>query len=238
MLPEPSLTVAAEAAHRVCLGVATAAPVALGPAGEPLVQEMEALAERLASAHAGKTPGAIAALAPARSLYRSFRIDPTRTRPSSEALLRRILRDRPLPRILNAVDLSNLCSLQFLLPIGLFDAAKIRGQVMVREGAPGESYPGIRKDDVHLKGRPVVADDAGPFGNPTSDSLRTCVTTGTASLWMVIFAPPSVPSITMEENVRFARAAMERHLAAPGTVVQTRGAVWSDGSLRPMEGED
>ena len=46
-------------------------------------------------------------------------------------------------------------------------------------GREGESYPGIRKDDVHVGGRIALVDARGPFGNPTSDSARTMVTTAT-----------------------------------------------------------
>jgi len=107
---------------------------------------METTAAGLLSAHAGQSPGAIPGLAAARELYRAFGIDPTHTRPSSEALLRRVLQGKGLPRILNAVDLCNLCSLRFLLPIGLYDAASVAPPVALRRGRPGETYAGIRKD--------------------------------------------------------------------------------------------
>ena len=51
------------------------------------------------------------------------------------------------------------------------------------------SNPGIRKDDVHVGGRITLADRLGPFGNPTSDSARTMVTTATTRALVVVFAP-------------------------------------------------
>jgi DNA/RNA-binding domain of Phe-tRNA-synthetase-like protein len=95
----------------------------------------------------------------------------------------------PLPRINSMVDVCNWCSLEFQLPYGLYDAAKIEGNVVLRLGREGESYPGIRKDDVHVGGRITLADDAGPFGNPTSDSARTMVTTATTRALVVVYAP-------------------------------------------------
>jgi DNA/RNA-binding domain of Phe-tRNA-synthetase-like protein len=163
--------------------------------------------------HAGAAPASIERLQPARDLYRAFRIDPTRTRPSSESLLRRVLQGKPLPRILNAVDLCNLCALKFLLSIGLYDADHVHGTVTARRGRPGEAYAGIRKEEVHLEGRPVLADEDGPFGNPTSDSLRTSVTASTRSLWLVIFAPAAYPTARLREHVETARADIVRHLA-------------------------
>ena len=95
----------------------------------------------------------------------------------------------------------------------------------LRRGAAGESYPGIRKDDVHLDGRPVLADGDGPFGNPTSDSLRTSVTEATRSLWMVIFAPCGHPAARLQQHVQRSCEAMARHLAPADRSVTTCGAV-------------
>ena len=207
----------------VRLGIVRAQPVRCAPSSAALCAEMDELAEEYRRRYAGRSPAEIAPLADARELYRAFGIDPTRTRPSSEALLRRALKGEPLPRILNAVDLCNLCALRFLLPIGLYDASKIVPPVTLRRGRSGESYRGIRKEDVHLEGRPVLEDAAGAFGNPTSDSHRTRVDAGTTSLWMVIFGPASYPAAGMQDNVRISCRAMERHLAPEGGAVSTAG---------------
>jgi DNA/RNA-binding domain of Phe-tRNA-synthetase-like protein len=197
------------------------APVGVGPSLEPLLEETRETAETLSREHADRSPAAIEGLQPARELYRSFGIDPTKTRPSSESLLRRVLKAKPLPRISNAVDLSNLLALRFLLPIGLYDVGKIDGAVSMRRGLPGESYPGIRKTDVHLEGRPVLADDRGAFGNPTSDSLRTSVDAETRGILLVIFAPGSVAAEAMAAHADTAARAMRRHLASGDRPVHT-----------------
>ena len=124
-----------------------------------------------------------------RSMYKRVGLDPTRTRPSSEALLRRVRRGDTLPRINSLVDVCNWCSLEFQLPYGLYDADRIEGDVELRLGRAGECYAGIRKDEVHVGGRITLADGRGAFGNPTSDSARTMVTTGTTRVLVVIFAP-------------------------------------------------
>ena len=62
----------------------------------------------------------------------------------------------------------------------------------LRIGRDGESYPGIRKDDVNVGGRITLADAQGPFGNTTSDSARTMVTTSTTRALLVVFAPRDV----------------------------------------------
>jgi DNA/RNA-binding domain of Phe-tRNA-synthetase-like protein len=127
-----------------------------------------------------------------RTMYKRVGIDPTKTRPSSEALLRRVRKGDTLPRINSMVDVCNWCSFEFQLPYGLYDAAQIQGDVTLRIGREGESYPGIRKDDVHVGGRIALVDASGPFGNPTSDSARTMVTTATTRALLVVFAPREV----------------------------------------------
>ena len=150
---------------------------------EPRLDTPLAAAEAAVRAH---PPEEIAAV---RSMYKKVGIDPTKRRPSSEALLRRVRKGDPLPRINSMVDVCNWCSLEFQLPYGLYDAAQIDGDVVLRLGLPGESYAGIRKDDVHVGGRITLADRIGPFGNPTSDSARTMVTTATVGALVIVFAP-------------------------------------------------
>ncbi|HEX6851094.1 MAG TPA: phenylalanine--tRNA ligase beta subunit-related protein [Candidatus Polarisedimenticolaceae bacterium] len=200
----------------VRLAVVRAGPVVVGPAARPLEEEIAGMCRTLAARHRGKAPAQIEGLDPARRLYKAFGIDPTQTRPSSEALLRRILQEKPFPRVLNAVDVGNLCSVAFLLPLGLYDLGKVRGEVVLRRGAPGETYAGIRKDAVHVGGRPTLADAEGPFGNPTSDSLRTCVTSGTTAIAMVIFAPASYPAAELRDHAVFGAERMRRHLGGAG----------------------
>ncbi len=129
-----------------------------------------------------------------RTMYKRVGIDPTKTRPSSEALLRRVRKGDELPRINSLVDVINWCSLETRVPFGLYDRARIEGEVTLRLGRDGEAYAGIRKDTVHVAGRLTLADAAGPFGNPTSDSARTMVTAATTSALGVIFVPAPVPA--------------------------------------------
>ena len=132
-----------------------------------------------------------AEVAAVRTMYKRVGLDPTKTRPSSEALLRRVRKGDPLPRINSLVDVCNWCSLEFQLPYGLYDAHAIEPPVALRFGHDSESYPGIRKDAVNVGGRLVLSDARGAFGNPTSDSARTMTTISTRSVLCVIFAPAS-----------------------------------------------
>ncbi|MFI5178737.1 MAG: B3/4 domain-containing protein [Vicinamibacterales bacterium] len=147
-------------------------------------------------------PEAADVTAAVRTMYKRVGIDPTKTRPSSEALLRRVRKGDELPRINSLVDIINWCSLESQLPFGLYDADRIEGAVTLRLGQPGEAYPGIRKDEVHVAGRLTLADARGPFGNPTSDSARTMTTTATTRALVVIFAPAPVSAAVAERALR------------------------------------
>ena len=153
-------------------------------------------------------------IAAVRTMYKRVGIDPTKRRPSSEALLRRVRKGEPLPRINSMVDVCNWCSLEFQLPYGLYDAAHIEGDVVLRLGQPGESYPGIRKDDVHVAGRITLADSVGPFGNPTSDSSRTMVTTATTHALVVVFAPSELDARHLSHVVDVTAARMHEYTGA------------------------
>jgi len=160
--------------------------------GATVVERDARLDAPLATAEATVRAHPPAEITAVRTMYKRVGLDPTKTRPSSEALLRRVRKGDSLPRINSMVDVCNWCSLEFQLPYGLYDAAHIDGDVELRMGLAGESYPGIRKDAVHVDGRIALADRIGPFGNPTSDSARTMVTTATTQAMLVVFAPRDV----------------------------------------------
>ena len=128
--------------------------------------------ERYGEGRSSEVPGA----ADARTLYKALGIDPTKTRPSNEALLRRALKGETLYRINTLVDALNLVSLREQLPFGLYDLDRVKPPVVLRKGGAGEGYEGIRKGLVNVEARPVLVDAEGPFGNPTSDSARTMIT--------------------------------------------------------------
>ena len=155
-----------------------------------------------------------------RAMYRRFGVDPTKTRPSSEALLRRVRKGDALPRINNVVDVCNWCSLEFQVPYGLYDVSKIDGPIALRTGRAGEAYAGIRKDAVNVDGRLVLADALGPFGNPTSDSARTMVTAAATAILTVIFAPASLGPADLG---RMLDATSERMRAFAGGTERSRG---------------
>ncbi|MDR5710400.1 MAG: phenylalanine--tRNA ligase beta subunit-related protein [Armatimonadota bacterium] len=205
--------------ERVRLGVVHVEGLTVAREAPQVRAEARELGEVLRGRYAGRAPGEIEALKHARELYRLLGEDPTKNRPSSEALLRRVLRGQTLPSINVLVDVVNLCSLKFLLPIGLYDLDRVRGGVCVRLGRPGETYESLGKGAFRADRRLVVADEQGPMGGPTNDSLRTAVTEDTRRCLAVIFAPSSFPATRMADHVRVLSERIVRH--GGGRVVQT-----------------
>jgi DNA/RNA-binding domain of Phe-tRNA-synthetase-like protein len=180
--------------------------------------EIEAVTARLRVAYAGLEPAHIDGLRPARELYRRIGVDPTKLRPSSEALLRRVLRGDGLPQINSLVDINNLCSLEFLLPIGLHDLDRVTGAIVLRRGAPGERYEAIGKGWYSVEGRLTAADDEGACGSPTSDSQRTMITTATRRCLMIVYAPISYDLARLRVHAGVAAERIVRF--AGGSIVQ------------------
>ncbi len=185
-------------------------------AGEGAMEDLLASKEEeIRSRFAGMSPGEIPQMSPARKLYRAAGLDPTRNRPSSEALTRRILKGKALPRINSAVDLCNACAVSYFLPIGLYDLDKVRPPVRARLGKEGEFYEGLGKPRVNLAGRFCLEDALGPFGNASSDSRRTCVEETTESLLWVVYAPREYDVKDLKEHLEWSmELAGERGLCA------------------------
>ncbi len=122
-----------------------------------------------------------------RAMYKKLDFDPSRYRPASEALVRRVLQHKSLYYVNSAVDASNYCSLKFLVPFGLYDWDKIEGPVVYRRAHDG-SYVNMGGNQVSTDGKPFLTDRLGVFGNPTSDSRRTAVSLTTRNLLSVVYA--------------------------------------------------
>jgi DNA/RNA-binding domain of Phe-tRNA-synthetase-like protein len=151
---------------------------------------IEDLAANVEARYRDTAPADIPAVKAVRAIFHKTGVDPTRYRPSSESLLRRVAKGKGLYFINSAVDVVNYMSLTTLLPMGLFNRDLIKPPVEFRAGRAGETYEGVGRDILNLTGFPLVADADGPFGSAVSDSVRTRVTEAATRLLWVIFAPP------------------------------------------------
>jgi DNA/RNA-binding domain of Phe-tRNA-synthetase-like protein len=204
------LRIASELAGRVRLGVLEVLGVTVRERDDALQAEVDGACRELKSRYGDGKSAEVPGAADARALYKALGLDPTKTRPSSEALLRRALKGEPLYRINTLVDALNLCSLRAQLPFGLYDRDKLQPPIVLRRGGAGESYEGIRKGPVHVEARPVLADAAGPFGNPTSDSARTMITLEARSALIVVYAPAAHSLARLGEVLDASAATLKR----------------------------
>jgi DNA/RNA-binding domain of Phe-tRNA-synthetase-like protein len=159
---------------------------------EPLLKEY--IAEKLAAVRKSHNILLPPGFALSRRLYKDFHVDPTKHRPSSEALWRR-LRDRnDFPAVNPAVDLTNLLSLTYQVCYGLYDLARICPPAVIALGEAGDEYHGIRKEILNFEGKIVLRDGQGAFGNPSSDSLRASVDGSSRDIMQVLFFHPEDPA--------------------------------------------
>jgi DNA/RNA-binding domain of Phe-tRNA-synthetase-like protein len=184
-----SLVIDGSLSARVRLAALVVVDLAVRQESPALMAEIEAVCQSLRERYGGQPSGEVPDVLAARQLYKALGLDPTKTRPSSESLLRRALKGQPLYRINTLVDSVNLRSLADQLPYGLYDLGRVAPPILLRMGADGEGYEGIRKGFVSVARRPALVDAIGPFGNPTSDSLRTSITLDTRAALVVVYAP-------------------------------------------------
>jgi DNA/RNA-binding domain of Phe-tRNA-synthetase-like protein len=145
-------------------------------------------------------------VAAVRRLFWAAGCDPTRYRPSSEALLRRVLKGEELPEIHPLVDLNNCLSATLAVPSSTAAEGTFTPPVTLRAGRAGESFESLR-GPLGLEGKPLLADAAGPFGTPISDGRRIRIDEATSRAWLIVYLPAGV--VTAGE----ARQALEDLLA-------------------------
>ncbi len=148
-----------------------------------------------------------------RDYYWKLGIDPTKTRPSAEALLRRVVRGQSLPKINNVVDIGNLVSLITLIPIGIYDLDRIKGELRLRRATEGEVFKPIGGKEVRLKGgEPVLADEEKILHLfPHRDSRETMVRDETKNVLVVAAGVPGISEEELKKAALMVAQLLERH---------------------------
>jgi DNA/RNA-binding domain of Phe-tRNA-synthetase-like protein len=124
----------------ICGGVILASNIQNGDTPPQLLQAF-ADEQHLTLARVGESPPAeILSLAAWRSAFRTFGVDPTRYRSAAESLLRRLTKKGDIPSINALVDLCNLVSIRYLLPVAVFDARALTTAVTVHFAAGNEAF--------------------------------------------------------------------------------------------------
>lgn len=127
-----------------------------------------------------------------RKLFKTFGTDPSKYRPSIEALIRRIGKQTYLPSINSAVDINNFFSLQYEVPIGIYDSSNLEGPIEFTIGKKEESYEALNERNISLENKIISKDALGAFGSPYVDSNRAYVTEKTTQAVQFIYLKPSL----------------------------------------------
>ena len=176
--------------EQVCpgfVGAAVEAQVVNTPYCAELWEEIHELEERFRRELTTESLKELSGIAATRRVYKACGKDPSRYRPASEQLIRRMLQGKELYQIDTLVDLVNLASIAFGYSIGGFDADKFVGDTLtLGVGREGEPYEGIGRGMLNIAGLPVYRDAMGGVGTPTSDNERTKMTLETTHLMVLI----------------------------------------------------
>jgi DNA/RNA-binding domain of Phe-tRNA-synthetase-like protein len=116
-----------------------------------------------------------------------------------------------MPSINSATDINNFFSLKYRIPLGIYDKDLIKGNVIIRKGRKGESYEGLNGRENNVENLPVSADEAGPFGSPFVDSVRTAVTPAAKNALQIVYLPLSIEKEEAERLVE-SLASMFTHI--------------------------
>ena len=169
------------------VGACVEAEVVNTPYSEELWKEIEALGNKFREELTTESLKEMTSIAATRRVYKLCGKDPSRYRPASEALIRRVLQGKELYQRDTLVDLINLASIAFGYSIGGFDADKFVGDTLTLGiGREGEPYEGIGRGLINIHGLPVYRDAQGGVGTPTSDNERTKMMLETTHLLVLI----------------------------------------------------
>jgi DNA/RNA-binding domain of Phe-tRNA-synthetase-like protein len=139
-------------------------------------------------------PAAVAAHPPVatmRKLFRAAGCDPTRYRPASEALLRRLVKGAELPAIHPLVDVNNCLSAKLAVPCCVMAEGSLGSSLVFRRGDAGESYESLR-GPFNCEAKPLLVDELGPVDAPITGSERVKVQSDTERAWLVAYLPRDV----------------------------------------------
>lgn len=201
------------------VGAAVEAQVVNTPYCAELWDEIHALEERFRNELTTESLKQLPSIAATRNVYKACGKDPSRYRPASEQLIRRMLQGKELYQIDTLVDLVNLASIAFGYSIGGFDADKFVGDTLtLGVGREGEPYEGIGRGIINIAGLPIYRDAEGGVGTPTSDHERTKMTLSTTHL-VVLINGYDGNEARVTDNARFIQQLLRKYCQSDGGTV-------------------
>ena len=198
------------------VGAAVEAQVVNTPYSKELWDEIHTLEDRFRKELTTESLKDLPSIAATRRVYKACGKDPSRYRPASEQLIRRMLQGKELYQIDTLVDLINLASIAYGYSIGGFDADKFVGDTLtLGVGREGEPYEGIGRGTLNIAGLPVYRDAEGGVGTPTSDHERTKMTLGTTHLVVLINGYDGNEQ-RVADNARFIQELLRKYAQSDG----------------------
>lgn len=183
---------------------------------QELWDEIDALGKKYKLTLTTESLKEMSGIAATRKVYRACGKDPSRYRPASEALIRRMLQGKKLYQIDTLVDLVNLASIAYGYSIGGFDADKFEGDTLtLGVGKAGEPYEGIGRGMINIEGLPVYRDLKGGVGTPTSDNERTKMEMKTTHL-VVLINGYDGDERHVRENAEFIQELLRKYCKSDG----------------------
>ena len=201
------------------VGAAVEAQVVNTPYSKELWDEIHAQEDRFRQELTTESLKDLPSIAATRRVYKACGKDPSRYRPASEQLIRRMLQGKELYQIDTLVDLINLASIAYGYSIGGFDADKFVGDTLtLGVGREGEPYEGIGRGMLNIAGLPVYRDAEGGVGTPTSDHERTKMTLSTTHLVVLINGYDGNEQ-RVADNARFIQDLLRKYAKSDGGTV-------------------
>ena len=201
------------------VGAAVEAQVVNTPYSKELWDEIHALEDRFRQELTTESLKDLPSIAATRRVYKACGKDPSRYRPASEQLIRRMLQGKELYQIDTLVDLINLASIAYGYSIGGFDADKfVSDTLTLGVGREGEPYEGIGRGMLNIAGLPVYRDAEGGVGTPTSDHERTKMTMATTHLRVLINGYDGNEQ-RVTDNARFIQELLRKYAQSDGGTV-------------------
>ncbi|OFX84240.1 MAG: hypothetical protein A2W99_00500 [Bacteroidetes bacterium GWF2_33_16] len=162
--------------------------IKVAPSDQQLINLLDNACTEFAQKYTVEDISQLKPISDSRKAYKSLGKDPARYRLSSEALLRRIVKDKGIYKINNIVDINNLLSITSFYSICAFDVSKLSPPIKFTIGTKQDEYYGIGRGLLNIENLPVFEDQLGKFGSPTSDSERVKITNETNHISMNIIS--------------------------------------------------
>ncbi len=180
--------------------VSLQADIVVKESDQELTQKLDDACNDFAENHVVEDIAKLQVIADSRKAYKTLGKDPARYRLSSEALLRRIVKEKGIYKINNIVDINNLISIKSYYSICAFDISKLNPPIAFTIGTKEDEYYGIGRGLLNIENLPVFEDAIGKFGSPTSDSERVKITDNTKTISMNIISFSGLADVEFQLN--------------------------------------